>query len=55
MEGSAVRAHFLEEAADNMMYFTDMLRYHISKANVEKYGHNMRRSYDKKYGEKYKV
>ena len=55
MQGPAVWAHCLDEAADNMMYFTDMLRYHISKANVEKYGYNMRRNYDKKYGEKYKV
>ena len=38
------------------MRFTDILLQHrISRANAEKYGHNMRRNYDKEYGEKYEV
>lgn len=61
VESPAVRARFLEEAADVMMYFTDMLlRYHvtpeeISRAYVEKHDRNVGRNYNKEYREKYEV
>lgn len=54
-----VRAAFLEEMADVLMYYHDtLLRYHvtpeeISEAYRKKHGRNMDRDYKKEYEEKY--
>ena len=54
-----VRAAFLEEMADVMMYYTDtLLRYHItaeeiSEAYAAKHEKNMGRDFTKEYKEKY--
>ncbi len=55
----AVRAHFLEEASDVLMYFTDMLlHYHVtpeelSRAYVEKHRRNMGRDFSEEYRQRY--
>lgn len=54
-----VRAAFLEEMADIMMYYTDtLLRYHvtpdeISEAYIRKHNRNMGRNYANEYEELY--
>lgn len=59
MEDPTVRAAFLEEMADVMMYYTDtLLRYHvtaeeISEAYVKKHQRNMGRNYTEEYKELY--
>lgn len=59
MEDSAVRAAFLAEMADVLMYYNDcLLRYHvtpeeISEAYLKKHGVDMARDYTKEYEEKY--
>lgn len=55
----AVRAHFLEEASDVLMYFTDMLLHYyvtpeeISRAYTEKHSRNMGRDLSEEYRERY--
>lgn len=55
MENNQVRAMFVEELADVMMYFSDVLnRYDISgeeftKAYIKKYERNMKRNYVEEY------
>lgn len=55
----AVRAHFLEEASDVLMYFTGMLlHYHVtpeelSRAYVEKHKRNMGRDFSGEYRQQY--
>ncbi len=59
VENTNVREAFLEELADVMMYYNDvLLRYHvtpeeISGAYVQKFERNMRRDFAKEYKEKY--
>lgn len=59
MEDPAVRRAFLEEMADVLMYYNDiLLRYHvtsdeISQAYREKHHRNMGRNYTSEYEEKY--
>lgn len=59
MDDPAVRAAFLEEMADVMMYYMDtLLRYHvtpeeISEAYAKKYARNMGRDYTEEYKELY--
>lgn len=54
-----VRAHFVEEMSDVLMYFTDtLLRFgitpeEISEAYIEKHCRNMGRDYDSQYREMY--
>ena len=58
-EDPAVRESFLEEMADVLMYYHDvLLRFHvtpeeISRAYLKKHGHNMGRDYRTEYEEKY--
>lgn len=57
MEDSSVRAAFLEEMADVLMYYNDiLLRFHvtadeISQAYARKHAANMDRDYTKEYKE----
>ena len=59
MEDPAVREAFLNEMADVLMYYHDiLLRFHvtpeeISDAYARKHGIDMRRDYDGEYKEKY--
>ena len=59
MENSAVRARFLEEMADVLMYYNDiLLRCHvtpeeISQAYLTKFEKNMCRNYRQQYEEMY--
>lgn len=59
MEDPAVRAAFLSEMADVLMYYHDiLLRFHvtaeeISEAYAKKHGYDMKRNYDQEYKEKY--
>lgn len=59
MEDPRVREHFLEEMADVLMYYHDiLLRCHvtpeeISRAYRAKYERNMRRNYRRQYEEMY--
>lgn len=59
VENPEVRAAFLEEMADVMMYYMDtLLRYHvtpeeISRAYIRKHGRNMGRNYTQEYEELY--
>ena len=59
MEDPAVRSAFLEEMADVLMYYNDvLLRYHvsadeISQAYRKKHDRNMGRDYAAEYKEKY--
>lgn len=59
VEDTQVRSAFLEEMADVLMYYNDiLLRYHvtpneISQAYVHKHCRNMGRNYTKEYEEKY--
>lgn len=58
-ENPDVRAAFLEEMSDVLMYYMDaLLRYHvtpeeISEAYLKKHLHNMGRNYSEEYKEKY--
>ena len=58
-EDPAVRTAFLEEMADVLMYYHDiLLRYHItaeeiSEAYAAKHGYNMDRNYTDEYKEQY--
>ena len=58
LDDPAVRAAFLEEMADVLMYYYDtLLRYHvtaeeISDAYIKKHERNMGRDYDREYKEK---
>lgn len=58
-EDPAVRESFLEEMADVLMYYHDvLLRFHvtpeeISRAYLKKHSHNMGRDYRTEYEEKY--
>lgn len=60
MEDPVIRAAFLEEMADVMMYYTDiLLRYHvtpeeISAAFQNKYDRNMGRNFTREYKELYR-
>lgn len=57
MEDPAVRAAFLEEMSDVLMFYTDvLLRFHvtpdeISQAYQKKHDHNVDRNYQKQYEE----
>ena len=59
MHDDSVRAAFLEELADVLMYYTDvLLRYHITpeemaEAYIRKYEKNMGRNFAEEYKEKY--
>ena len=59
MHDPSVRAAFLEELADVLMYYTDvLLRYHITpeeiaEAYIRKHEKNMGRNFAKEYKEKY--
>lgn len=59
LDNQQVRAAFLEEMADVMMYYTDtLLRYHItaaeiSEAYIAKHARNMGRDFTQEYKEKY--
>ena len=59
MEDPAVRAAFLSEIADVLMYYHDvLLRFHvtpeeISQAYWEKHSYNMKRDYTREYEEQY--
>ena len=59
MHDDSVRAAFLEELADVLMYYTDvLLRYHITpeeiaEAYIRKHEKNMGRNFAKEYKEKY--
>ena len=59
VEDPAVRAHFLEEASDVLMYFTDMLLHYyvtpeeLSRAYAEKHSRNMGRDFSEEYRERY--
>ena len=59
MHDASVRAAFLEELADVLMYYTDvLLRYHITpeeiaEAYIRKHEKNMGRNFAKEYKEKY--
>lgn len=58
MDNPTVRAHFVEELCDVMMYYTDALnRFKISpeefsKSYLKKFEYNMKRDYEKQYAEK---
>lgn len=58
-DNPAVRQAFLEEMADVLMYYHDvLLRFHvtpeeISQAYAEKHGYDMTRDYDKEHKEQY--
>lgn len=53
LNDAEIRAHFIEECTDIMMYFNDMLKAYnfkaedISKAYVEKFEKNLNREYKK--------
>ena len=59
MHDASVRAAFLEELADVLMYYTDvLLRYHITpeeiaEAYIRKHEKNMGRNFAEAYKEKY--
>lgn len=59
MTDEAVRSAFVEEMADVLMYYNDiLLRYHvsheeISESYVRKYRRNMGRNFTKEYEEQY--
>ena len=59
MHDASVRAAFLEELADVLMYYTDvLLRYHITpeeiaEAYIRKHEKNMGRNFAEEYKEKY--
>ena len=59
MDDSSVRAAFLEEMSDVLMYYTDtLLRYHvtpeeISEAYLKKHQRNVGRNYHNEYKELY--
>ena len=59
MHDDSVRAAFLEELADVLMYYTDvLLRYHITpeeiaEAYIRKHEKNMGRNFAEEYKEKY--
>ncbi len=59
LEDEAVRAAFLEELADIMMYYVDVLLcYHVTPEELSdsfaaKHRRNMQRNYAKEYKEKY--
>ena len=59
MQSPATRHDFVEEMADVLMYYHDiLLRYHvtpeeISEAYLKKHGKDMRRDYKAEYEEKY--
>ena len=59
MQDLLVRNAFLEELADVLMYYTDvLLRYHIapeeiSEAYIRKHATNMGRNFSAEYKEKY--
>ena len=59
MSDREVRQAFLEEMADVLMYYNDvLLRYHVTAEEIadayrQKHAHNMGRDYRKQYEEMY--
>ena len=59
MENPSVRAAFLSEMADVLMYYWDiLLRYHVTPEEIsaafhEKHVYDMKRNYTKEYEEQY--